>query len=147
MFLRPIHVLAVCMGPILGVFIARYVGRRALALSMMALTAVYLQVLLFQVPHVPTLGDGAPALVDRVADLDGALVLVENTPHRDMDADPSSTTEPTPFAAHVEQILGTTTGRRLYAGLWDGWQWSPYRDQVLGGRRVQGPRNRNGAGR
>ncbi len=138
LFLRPIHVLAVCLGPILAVFLTRFVGRRALALSVVALCAVYLQILVFQVPHVRTLRDGDPALVDRVAALDGALVLVENTPHRDMDADPATTTEPTPFAAHVEQVLGTTTGRRLYSGLWDGWQWSPYRDQVLAGGAFRG---------
>ena len=141
LFLRPIHVLAVCMGPILAVFVTRYVGRRALALSVMALCAVYLQVLVFTVPHVPTLGAGDPALVGRVHALGndpGALVLIENTPHRDMDASPVSTTEPTPFAAHVEQILGATTGRRFYAGLWDGWQWSPYRDQVLAGGAFRG---------
>ena len=140
LFLRPIHVLAVCLGPILAVFIARYVGRRLLAITLIALVAAYLQILLFTVPHVPTLRDGDPALVDRVAAVaEGkALVLVENTPHRDMDADPSRTTEPTPFAAHVEQILGTTTGRRLYAGLWDGWQWSPARDQVLAGGAFRG---------
>jgi hypothetical protein len=138
LFLRPIHVLAVSLGPILAVFLTRYVGRRALALSVIALCAVYLQILVFHVPHVPTLRDGDPALVDRVAALDGALVLVENTPHRDMDADPSTTSEPTPFAAHVEQVLGTTTGRRLYSGLWDGWQWSPSRDQVLAGGAFRG---------
>ena len=58
LFLRPIHVLAVCMGPILAVFVAHYVSRRALALSVIALCAVYLQVLVFTVPHVPTLGAG-----------------------------------------------------------------------------------------
>jgi len=73
-----------------------------------------------------------------VAASDGALVLVENTPHRDMDADPARTTEPTPFGAHLEQLLGTATGRRLYAGFWDGWQWSPYRDQLLAGGAFRG---------
>lgn len=146
LFLRPIHVLAVCLGPILAVFITRFVGRRALALSVVALTVAYLQILVFQVPHVRTMRDGDPALVDRVAALvdhvgdhaGGALVLVENTPHRDMDADPARTTEPPPFAAHVEQVLGAATGRRLYAGLWDGWQWSPYRNQVLAGGAFRG---------
>ncbi len=141
LFLRPIHVLAVCMGPILAVFVAHYVTSRALALAVMTLCAVYLQVLVFTVPHVPTLAKGDPALVERIENLGndrGALVLIENTPHRDMDASPASTTEPTPFAAHVEQILGAATGRRFYAGLWDGWQWSPYRDQVLAGGAFKG---------
>ena len=138
LFLRPVHMLAVCLGPVLAVFLSRFVGRRALVLTFLALVAAYLQILVFRVPHVPTLRDAAPALVDRMMTLDGALVLVENTPHRDMDADPTRTTEPTPFGAHVEQVLAAATGRRLYAGLWDGWQWSPYRTQLLAGGAFRG---------
>jgi len=99
---------------------------------------MYLQLFIFRVPHIPSLRDADPALVERVTKLDGALILVENTPHRDMDADPSRTTEPPPFAAHIEQVLAAATGRRLYAGLWDGWQWSPYRSQVLAGGAFKG---------
>jgi hypothetical protein len=138
LFLRPVHMLAVCLGPVLAVFLSRFVGRRALVLAFLALVAAYLQILVFQVPHVPTLRDANPSLVDRVATLDGALVLLENTPHRDMDADPARTTQPTPFGAHVEQVIAAATGRRLYAGLWDGWQWSPYRDQLLAGGAFRG---------
>lgn len=138
LFLRPVHMLAVCLGPVLAVFLSRFVGRRALVLAFLALVAAYLQILVFQVPHIATLRDANPSLVDRVTALDGALVLVENTPHRDMDADPRRTTEPTPFGAHVEQVLAAATGRRLYAGLWDGWQWSPYRDQLLAGGAFRG---------
>ncbi len=138
LFLRPIHVLAVCLGPILAVFVTRFIGRKALGLCFVALAAVYLQVLVFDVPHIRTLRDADAALVDRVAQLDGALVLVENTPHRDMDADPARTTEPPPVAAHVEQVLGAATRRRIYGGLWDGWQWSPYRIQVLAGGAFKG---------
>lgn len=138
LFLRPVHVLAVCIGPVLAVFLSRFVGRRALVLTFVALVAVYLQILVFHVPHIPTLRDADAALVDHVAGLDGALVLFENTPHRDMDADPARTTEPTPFGAHIEQVIAATTGRRLYAGLWDGWQWSPYRDQLLAGGAFRG---------
>ena len=138
LFLRPIHVLAVCLGPILAVFVTRFIGRKALGLCFLALAAVYLQVLVFDVPHIRTLRDADAALVDRVAQLDGALVLVENTPHRDMDADPARTTEPPPVATHVEQVLGAATRRRIYGGLWDGWQWSPYRIQVLAGGAFKG---------
>ena len=138
LFLRPIHVLAVCLGPILAVFVTRFIGRKALGLCFVALAAVYLQVLVFHVPHIRTLRDADATLVDRVAQLDGALVLVENTPHRDMDADPTRTTEPPPGAAHVEQVLGAATRRRIYGGLWDGWQWSPYRIQVLAGGAFKG---------
>ena len=55
-----------------------------------------------------------------------------------MDADPARTTEPPPMAAHVEQVLGRATNRRIYGGLWDGWQWSPYRLQVLAGGAFKG---------
>jgi hypothetical protein len=134
LFLRPIHVLAICAGPVLAVFLSRFVGRRALAVSTIALVAAYLQILVFQVPHVRTLRDADPALVDRIATLDGVLVLVENTPHRDMDADPARTTEPPPVLAHVEQLMAAATGKRLYAGLWDGWQWSPSRTSARGWR-------------
>jgi hypothetical protein len=72
-----------------------------------------------------------PALVERLRGLDGALVLVENAPHRDMDPSPARTSERTPFGAHFESLLPGLTGRRLYAGMWDGWQWTPARRQVL----------------
>jgi hypothetical protein len=138
LFLRPVHVLAVCVGPVIAVFLSRFVNRRALAISSVALIAAYLQVLVFQVPHIPTMRDSDPELADHIAGLDGALVLFESTPHRDMDADPTRTTAPPPVAAHVEQALGPATGRRLYAGLWDGLQWSPYRSQILAGGAFKG---------
>jgi Ca2+/Na+ antiporter len=138
LFLRPIHVLVVATAVVLAVFVTRFLGSRWLAMAFLALVAIYLQILVFRVPHVPSMRDADAALADRVAGLDGALVLVENTPHRDMDADPSRTTEPPPFAAHLEQGLAAATGRRLYTGLWDGWQWSPYRTQLLAGGAFRG---------
>lgn len=137
-FERPMYVLALSMGPVLAVFLSRFVTRSALVVAAVALIAAYLQLLLFRVPHVPTLRDAAPALVDRVNAADGALTLVENTPHRDMDLDNAGVTEPAPVDAHVEQVLGTATGRRLYAGFWDGWQWTPVRTQVLAGGAFRG---------
>ena len=53
LFLRPIHVLAVCLGPILAVFVTRFIGRKTLGLCFVALAAVYLQVLVFHVPPHP----------------------------------------------------------------------------------------------
>ena len=138
LFLRPIHLLVLCMGPVLAVFVSRFVPSRPLAVSVVLLVGVYLQVLVFHVPHVRAVSEAEPVLTDRLARLDGALVLVENTPHRDMDTHPRRATEPPPFGAHLEQGLAAATGKRLYAGFWDGWQWSPYRDQVLAGGAFKG---------
>jgi hypothetical protein len=60
-------------------------------------------------------------------------VLVENNPHRDMDADPATASVLTPFGVHWEALLHAGTGQRFYAGFWDGWQWSPWRGQTLAG--------------
>jgi hypothetical protein len=39
--------------------------------------------------------------------------------------------DPTPFESHFHSLLAPETGKRLYAGIWDGWQWSPYRGQLV----------------
>jgi hypothetical protein len=96
-----------------------------------AVCALFLQVWLLPVPHVRDAHDAAGPLVDAVSGADGALVLVENHYHRDMIVDPSITSPPTPFPGNFEVLLPPATGRRLYAGIWDGWQWSPYRSQML----------------
>ena len=46
-------------------------------------------------------------------------------------------TEATPFAAHMEAMLAAETGKRLYAGLWDGWQWNVFRANLLAGGAFQ----------
>jgi hypothetical protein len=132
-FVRPFHLLAVFVAPVLAAFILRTARTRALAWALVAVTAIYVQVLVAPVPHVPNLEADQPALVETIRGLDGALVLVENTFHRDMDASPDTTSEPTPFRAHFQSLLATETGKRLYAGVWDGWQWSPYRGQLVAG--------------
>jgi hypothetical protein len=137
-FLRPVHLLAVFPPAAFAGFLALWVRDRLVVASTVALSAVYLQYLWIAVPHVPTPRAADPALVDYLRSLDGALILLENTFHRDMDADPTRETEPTPFAAHLEGLLVAATGRRFYAGLWDGWQWSPFRRQLLSGGAFQG---------
>ncbi|HWB16420.1 MAG TPA: hypothetical protein VG538_08430 [Vicinamibacterales bacterium] len=132
-FVRPFHLLAVLVAPVLAAFILRTARTRALAWALVAVAAIYVQVLVAPVPHVPNLEADQPALVQAIRGLDGALVLVENTFHRDMDASPDSESEPTPFRAHFQSLLATETGKRLYAGIWDGWQWSPYRGQLVAG--------------
>jgi hypothetical protein len=130
-FVRPIHLLPVFAAPALGWFVLRGVGRRPLAAVLLALFALYIQTWLVTVPHVRTVRDFDPALVDRLAALDGNLLLVENAFHRDVDASPDRASLPTPFGVHYEALLPDATARRFYAGMWDGWQWTPYRDQVF----------------
>lgn len=139
-FLRPVHLLAVFPSVALAGFLTQQIRDRRLVVLVSVLAAVYLQYLWMPVPHVRTARDLDPVLVDELQPLDGALVLLENTFHRDMDADPESQTEPTPFDAHLEGYLAEVTGRRFYAGLWDGWQWSPFRAQLLSGGAFKGRR-------
>jgi hypothetical protein len=64
-------------------------------------------------------------LIDRLAGLDGHRVLLENSPHRDLDADPLRRTERTPFGIHFEALLPAATGRLYYGQPWDAWHWTP----------------------
>lgn len=130
-FVRPFHLLCVFTPPVIGAFAIEHSGRRSLALALTLVVASYLQVLVRAVPHVPSVEDYQPALVERLRTLDGALVLVENTYHRDMIAAADRESAPTPFPAHFQSLLAAETGKRLYAGIWDGWQWSPYRGQLV----------------
>jgi hypothetical protein len=106
--------------------------------AVVAMLALYLQVWWHPVPHIPSLDAAEPALSARLRAGTGGLVLLENTFHRDMDASPVRTSAPTPFTVHFESLLPRTTGRRFYAGMWDGWQWSPERDRLLSGGAFRG---------
>lgn len=136
--LRPVHLLAILPPVALAGFLVRQLHDRRAAALTSVLVVVFLQYLWMPLPHVRTAQDLDPVLVNELQSLDGALVLFENAPHRDMDVDPSRTTVPTPFAAHLEGYLAPATGKRFYAGLWDGWQWSRYRTQVLAGGAFRG---------
>jgi hypothetical protein len=130
-FLRPINLLPVFVAPALAWFVLRCTGTRRLAFALLAMLALYIQVWLVAVPHVRSVREFEPALVDRIASLGGHMVLVENAFHRDVDTDPAGASLPTPFGIHYEALLPEATGKRLYGGMWDGWQWTPYRDQVF----------------
>lgn len=130
-FLRPIILLPVFVAPALAWFVARQTGRRALAIALLAMFALYIQVWLSPVPHVRSVREFNPDLVDRLGTLDGNLVLIENAFHRDVDVSVGRTSLPTPFTAHYEALLPAVTGQRFYGGMWDGWQWTPYRDEVF----------------
>jgi hypothetical protein len=137
-FLRPVHLQSVLLPPVLAWFLIKHVPGRWLRLSVVALVAVYLLVWWQPVPHIRSEAEVEPALVERLRGLGGALVLVENAAHRDMDLSPATTSERTPFPVHVESLLPHLTGRRLYAGLWDGYQWTPARRQLLSGGAFMG---------
>jgi hypothetical protein len=49
------------------------------------------------IPHVSSVRDFNPVLIDRLAAADGNLVLIEGSPHRDLDSDATRRTERTPF--------------------------------------------------
>jgi hypothetical protein len=139
-FIRPMHMLAFFTAPVIAWFLVRAVTDRRLAWSVVALVAIYIQIVFPRIPHIDSVRDFNAPLVDRIAQADGALVLLENNPHRDMDADPSTSSAPSAFGIHYEALVGTATGRRLYAGYWDGWQWCPWRGQTLAGGTLLGRR-------
>src|SRR6185436_3490107 len=60
------------------------------------------------------------------------MVLVEISPHRDMDSDPIRRTPKTPFPSHFEGLLPGVAGQRFYSQMFDGWVWSIWRGQVVG---------------
>jgi hypothetical protein len=139
-FLRPIILLPLLLAAPLSWFALRLAPSRAVAIGVLAFCALYIQIWWRPVPHVPAARDLQPELSDRIARAEGDLVLVENAFHRDVDTSPDTASVPTPFDAHFEALVPAATGRRLYAGMWDGWQWTPYRDQVFANGTFRGRR-------
>lgn len=137
-FVRPLHMFPVFLAPVVAIAVTRHARSRAGAWALAAVVALHVQILWQPVPHVAGLRDFNAALVDRVAAAPGALVLVENNPHRNTNAAPGGLTAPSRFGNHFEALLAAETGRRLYAGYWDGWQWNPWRGQMLSGGTWQG---------
>jgi hypothetical protein len=138
---RPIHMLPIFFAPSIAWFILSWAHTRALAAALVGLVAIYiLPGWLVSVPHVKGLRDFDAALVDRVSGLDGHLILLENNFHRDVDVDPGRRSEPSRFGTHFEALMPAATGKFFYAGYWDGWQWSPYRHQVMANGTFHGRR-------
>jgi hypothetical protein len=88
--------------------------------------------------HVPDLRAFDPALIDRIAESDGNMVLVEISPHRDMDSNPARRTPTTPFDVHFEGLLPGLAGQRFYSQMIDGWVWNVFRGQVVGAGTYKG---------
>lgn len=130
-FDRIMHMLPLLAAPALAGFIMRCAGSRALGTALVVLMSLYVQVALWSVPHVTSVRDFNPALIDRMAPLDGNMVLVEINPHRDMDSDPVRHSVRSPFNVHYEALLPRVAGQRFYAQMWDGWVWNSLRGQVV----------------
>jgi hypothetical protein len=137
-FVRPIHLLAVLPAVPIAAFILRLKLPRVRLALLAGLILAYVQISWIGVPHITARRDFDPQLIDYMRTLDGATVLLENAFHRDMDADETRRPERTPFMAHAEAVVARETGKRLYAGLSDGWQYSVFRPNLLAGGAFQG---------
>ncbi len=135
---REMHVLAAIAPAPLAWFIVGRSGDRRLAWALVAIVGLYVQAKFEPIRHVSDVRQFDAALIDRLKTLEGHLVLLESSPHRDLDADPSTRTERTPFDVHVEAMLPEATGRLYYGQPWDGWHWTPFRGQAVAGGAFRG---------
>ncbi|HEY2434491.1 MAG TPA: hypothetical protein VGI12_17590 [Vicinamibacterales bacterium] len=131
LFAREMHMLAALTPAPLAWFVCTQSGSRRLALALTAIVGLYPQTTLAPLAHVDSIREFDAALVDRLSALDGHLVLLEASPHLDLNAEPGRQSERTPFAAHFEALLPAATGRRFYGQQWDTWHWTPLRGQVI----------------
>lgn len=126
------HMLPLLTAPALAGFVLRFAGTRRLAIALVVLIGLYVQTSFAPIRHVPELRAFDPALIDRIATLDGNMVLVEVSPHRDMDSDPNRRSPRTPFDVHFEGLLPDVAGQRFYSQMIDGWVFNTFRGQVVG---------------
>jgi hypothetical protein len=129
--LRAIHLYPLFLGVVLAWFIREQSGSARVGATLIATVALYIQVQATPIPHVAHITEFDRALVERLQTIPDGMVLLENSYHPDMDVSADRATEPTPFPAHFEALLTDATHHRFYAGLWDGWQWSPARRHLL----------------
>jgi len=140
MFDRIQHMLPLLAAPAMAGLVLRHAGRRSVAIAIAAVLSLYVATSFEPVRHVPDLRAFDPPLIDRIAASDGSLVLVEVSPHRDMDSDPVRRTPPTPFDVHFEGLLPGVAGQRFYSQMIDGWVWNIFRGQVVGAGTFAGQR-------
>ncbi len=126
------HMMPLLAGPAFAGFVLRFAGTRRLAIAFVALIGLYVAISFVPVRHVPNLRAFDPPLIDRIAASDGNMILVEISPHRDMDSDPVRRSVTTPFDVHFEGLLPSVAGQRFYSQMWDGWVWNVFRGQVVG---------------
>ena len=135
---REMHMLAAVAPVPLAWFVIEASGDRRLAWALVALIGLYQHSTLAPIPHVDHVREFDEALTARLATLDGARVLLESSPHRDLDADPVRRTQRTPFHVHFEAYLPEATGKLYYGQQWDTWHWTPFRGQVVAGGAFRG---------
>jgi len=132
------HMLPVLEAPALAGLVLRLGGTRKLALALVAVIGLYVGTSWAPVRHVPELRAFNPALIDRIAASDGTMIVVEISPHRDMDRDPARRTPTTPFDVHFEGLLPGLAGQRFYSQMVDGWTWNIWRGQVVAAGTFEG---------
>jgi hypothetical protein len=138
LFAREMHMLVALAAPPLAWFVLERSGTRRLAWALIAVIALYVQTNVWTIPHVSSVHDFDQRLVSQLASSDGNLILLEGSPHRDLDSDRDRRTERTPFDIHFESHLPEATGRRYFGQPWDGWHWTPYRANYLAGGAFRG---------
>ena len=132
LFDRIQHMLPMVTAPALAGFVLGFAGSRKLALALIAVIGLYVQTSFAPIRHVPELRAFNPPLMNRIAAAAGNMVLVEISPHRDMDGHPTRRSPTTPFDVHFEGLLPGLAGQRFYSQMIDGWVWNVWRGQVVG---------------
>ena len=89
MFERIQHVLPLLTAPALAGFVRAAPGRADGLAACLPSLALYVQTVFAPIRHVPDLRAWDPPFIDRVAAADGNMILVEVSPHRDMDSHPT----------------------------------------------------------
>jgi hypothetical protein len=138
LFDRIQHMIPLVAGPALSGFVLRFSGTRRLAFALIGVIGLFIAISYVPVRHVPELRAFDPPLIDRIAAADGNLILLEVSPHRDMDSDPVRRSVTTPFDVHFYGLLPSVAGQRFYTQMWDGWIWSVWRGQVVGAGTFRG---------
>jgi hypothetical protein len=131
MFDRIQHMFPILAAPAVAGVVLRLAGTRKLALSLVAVIGLYVGTSVVPVRHVPELRAFNPPLIDRIAASNGNMIVVEVSPHRDMDRHPARRTPTTPFDVHFEGLLPGVAGQRFYSQMIDGWVWNIWRGQVV----------------
>jgi hypothetical protein len=138
-FARPAHLPVVFTPVVLAWFITTRWAGAVQAVSFAAVAMLCVPVATgFHVPHQSSVAEFVPRLVDRLKTCDGNMILLENNPHRDVDPAPDRTSEKSLYGTHYEALVPAATNKRLYAGYWDGWQFTPFRGEMLAGGAWQG---------
>jgi hypothetical protein len=124
------HMFPVIIAPAIAGLVRGLAGTRMMALGLVAVIGLYVATSFVPIRHVPELRAFNPPLIDRMTASEG-MVLVEISPHRDMDKDPVRRTPTTPFDVHFEGLLPDLAGQRFYSQMIDGWGWNIWRGQVV----------------